>query len=147
MVAEHHPGELIRKVHLRLRRLCDAELSRHGLTFSQFVVLSAVAEHPDASLAELADRTGMSRQAAHQALRRLHAAALVAVADSGQGLDQSIELTAAGQLVMVTAIAVVCRAEEHMVAGIAADDRDRLAILLGHCIENLQIPLPPSPTA
>jgi|SRR4051812_2166102 DNA-binding MarR family transcriptional regulator len=145
MVAEHHLGELIRKVHLRLRRLCDAELSRHGLTFSQFVVLCAVAERPDASLAELADRTGMSRQAVHQALRRLHAAALVATEDSG-GLDRSIELTAAGQLVMVTAIAVVHRAEEHMLAGIAADDRDRLAILLQRCIENLQEPLPPSPT-
>ena len=47
---------------------------------------------------------------------------------------------------MVTATAVVDRAEEHKLAGIAADDRDRLAVLLAYCMENLQTPLPPRPT-
>jgi hypothetical protein len=40
----------------------------------------------------------------------------------------------------------VDRAEEHMHAGIAADDRDGLAVLLRYCMENLQTSLPPSPT-
>jgi DNA-binding MarR family transcriptional regulator len=141
------PRDLIRKVHFRLRSVCDAELQSYGLSFSQFVVLCVVAEHPGASLAGLARCTGMSKQAVHQVLRGLRAASLVAAAEPAQGLDQPVGLTAAGQLLRATATGVVDRAEERMLAGIAARDRDRLTVLLRRCVENLQAPQPSRSTS
>ena len=57
-----------------------------------------------------------------------------------RALSGPVELTAAGRLILATATDVVDRAEERMLAGIAAQDRDRLAMLLQYCVDNLQTP-------
>jgi DNA-binding MarR family transcriptional regulator len=143
MATEHPPIELIRKLQLLLRRVCDAELQPHGLSFSQFVVLRAVAECPDASLAGLAGCSGMSKQAVHQTLQGLRAAALVAAVEPAQFRGRPVELAPAGRLLLATAVDVVDRTRERMLAGIAPQDRDRLTMLLRRCVENLETPQPP----
>jgi DNA-binding MarR family transcriptional regulator len=138
MVTELHSVDLIKKLALLLHRICDAELQPWGLTCTQFLVLRAVAESPDASLARLAESWGISRQAVHQVLRELRAASLVVTAERAQGRGRPVELAAAGQLLLATATDVVNRAEERMLAGIAPHDRDLLATLLHRCIDNLE---------
>jgi DNA-binding MarR family transcriptional regulator len=146
MASERHPRDLIRKIHLLLRRQCDAELQPYGLSFSQFAVLRAVALHPDATLTELAGCSGMSKQAVHQALRGLRAASLVTAANADVGLGQPIELVAAGQQLLTTATDVVDRVEEHMLADITPEDRRTLTMLLRGCIDNLEALHPPHAT-
>jgi DNA-binding MarR family transcriptional regulator len=138
MARKCHPRDLIRKIHLLLRRQCDAELQPYGLSFSQFAVLRAVALHPDATLTKLAGCSGMSKQAVHQALRGLRAASLVTAADAAVGLGQPIELAAAGQQLLTTATDVVDRVEERMLADITPEDRRTLTMLLRGCIDNLE---------
>jgi DNA-binding MarR family transcriptional regulator len=142
MAGERHPRDLIRKVHFLLRRVCDVELQPYGLSFAQFVVLRAVAEHPDASLTRLAERSGMRKQAVHQVLRGLRAASLVAAAEPTRGPGQRVELAAAGRVRLATGTAVVDRTEDRMLAGISVQDRDRLTMLLQRCGENLETPQP-----
>src|SRR3954454_19617071 len=146
MARERHPRDLIRKIHLLLRRQCDAELQPYGLSYSQFAVLRAVALHPDATLTELAGYSGMSKQAVHQALRGLRAASLVTAADAAVGVGQPIELVAAGQQLLTTATDVVDRVEERMLADITREDRRTLTILLRGCIDNLEALQPPHGT-
>jgi DNA-binding MarR family transcriptional regulator len=136
---------LVRRLQLVLRRVCDADLHPHGLSFSQFAVLRAVAEHPGGSLSTLARYSGMSKQAVHQMLGGLLAASLVMVAERDQGLGQSVELVPAGRIVVQAATQVVDEAEERMLAGITVRDRDQLAMLLRRCVENLETTPPPHP--
>jgi DNA-binding MarR family transcriptional regulator len=140
MATEHRSMDLIRKLQLLLRRVCDAELQPYGLSFSQFVVLRAVAECPDASLAGLAGCSGMSKQAVHQVLHGLRAASLVAAVKPIQYRGRPVELTATGGLLLSTATDVMERAEERMLAGISLEDRDRVTLLLRRCIQNLETP-------
>jgi DNA-binding MarR family transcriptional regulator len=140
MATEHDPSDLIREVHFLLRRVCDAVLQPYGLSFSQFAVLRAVAEHPDASLNGLTRCSGMRKQGVHQVLRGRRAASPVAAAEPTQDRGQPVELTAAGRLLLITATEAVDRAEERMLAGIAPQDRDRLTMLLRRCVENLRTP-------
>jgi DNA-binding MarR family transcriptional regulator len=143
MATERHSVDLIRKLQLLLRRVCDAELQPYGLSFAQFAVLRAVAESPDASLARLAGCWGMSRQAVHQVLHGLRAASLVVAAEPAPFRGRPVGLTAAGRLLLATATDVVDRAEERMLAGIAPHDRDHLTVLLRRCIDNLEKGQPP----
>jgi DNA-binding MarR family transcriptional regulator len=143
MAAERHPRDLVRRVYLLLRRVCDVELQPYGLSFAQFAVLRAVAQHPQASLTRLAGCSGMRKQAVHQVLRGLRAASLVAVVEPTRGPGQRVELAAAGRLLLATATDVVDRAEDRMLAGIAPQERDRLTMLLQRCAENLETPQPP----
>jgi|tagenome__1003787_1003787.scaffolds.fasta_scaffold20960487_3 DNA-binding MarR family transcriptional regulator len=137
--------DLVRKIQLVLRRVCDADLHPHGLSFSQFAVLRAVAEHPGGSLSALARSSGMSKQAVHQMLGGLRAASLVTAAERDQGLGRSVELAPAGRLVLQAATQVMDEAEERMLAGIAVHDRDQLVMLLRRCVENLETTPPRHP--
>jgi DNA-binding MarR family transcriptional regulator len=137
MLTDHNPSRLIRKVQLLLRRMCDAELQQCGLSFSQYAVLQAIADHQGASLTGLARCCGISKQAVHQVLRGLRAASLVAV-ESSPDRAQPVELTAEGVLQLVTATDAVNRAAERMLAGIAPRNRNQLAALLRRCAENLE---------
>jgi DNA-binding MarR family transcriptional regulator len=140
MGTQRHLPDLFRKVQLLLRRVCDADLQPYGLSFSQFAVLRAVAEHPDASPTGVAGTSGMSKQAVHQVLGGLRAAKLVTAAEPAPGRGQRVELAETGRLLLTTATDVVNRAEQRMLAGIAIEDRDQLTMLLIRCVENLEIP-------
>src|SRR6201984_3835559 len=59
---EHSVGYLVKRVQQGLRRRCDAALKPTGLSMAQYAALRALAEHPDASAAELARLCFVTRQ-------------------------------------------------------------------------------------
>ena len=64
-------GYLIKRVQQSLRRLCDAALRPTGLSMAQYVALRALADHPDASAAELARLCFVTRQSLQDLLAGL----------------------------------------------------------------------------
>src|ERR1700738_81281 len=59
---ERSVGYLVKRVQQGLRRRCDAALKPTGLSMAQYAALRALAEHPDASAAELARVCFVTRQ-------------------------------------------------------------------------------------
>ncbi|MGW5018415.1 MarR family winged helix-turn-helix transcriptional regulator [Streptomyces cacaoi] len=64
-------GVLLREVHQRKHQAIDAALKPCGTSMSQYVVLLAIAEQPDASSHEVAVRTAQTDQSVGAMLRRL----------------------------------------------------------------------------
>src|SRR3990170_5575644 len=69
-------GYLIKRVQQSLRRQCDAALRPTGLSMAQYVALRALADHPDASAAELARLCFVTRQSLQDLLAGLRTAGL-----------------------------------------------------------------------
>ena len=65
---EEGVGYLVKRVQQSLRRRCDAALRPTGLSMAQYVVLRALADHQDASAAELARRCFVTRQSLQDVL-------------------------------------------------------------------------------
>lgn len=64
-------GYLVKRVQQSLRRQCDSALRPTGLSMSQYAVLRALADHPDASAAELARLCFVTRQSLQDLLGAL----------------------------------------------------------------------------
>src|ERR1700744_6814967 len=91
---ERSVGYLVKRVQQGLRRRCDAALKPTGISMAQYAVLHALAEHPDASAAELARLCFVTRQSLQDVLTGLRAADLVQNADAEpRGRAQSLALT------------------------------------------------------
>ena len=80
--AERSIGYLIKRVQQGLRRQCDAALKPTGLSMAQYSTLRALAEHPEASAAELARLCFVTRQSLQDVLAGLRAAGLIENADA-----------------------------------------------------------------
>jgi hypothetical protein len=88
---ESSVGYLIKRVQLALRRACDAALKSTGLSMAQHAMLRSLADHPDASAAELARLCFVTRQSLQDVLNSLRSAGLVEAADAPpQGRAQSL---------------------------------------------------------
>src|ERR1700756_5116940 len=74
---ERSIGYLVKRVQQGLRRRCDAALKPTGLSMAQYAALRALAEHPDASAAELARLCFVTRQSLQDLLTGLRTAGLV----------------------------------------------------------------------
>ena len=137
--SEHMAGYLVKRVQQALRRNCDAALRPTGLSMAQYAVLRALADHPDASAAELARLCFVTRQSLHDVLAGLRAAAFVAeVADPPPGRARPLELTPLGRRRLRSAQRAIVDVESAMTAGMSTRDHDRLAELLTTCAENLE---------
>ncbi|WP_372348289.1 MarR family winged helix-turn-helix transcriptional regulator [Streptomyces sp. KL116D] len=97
-------GVLLRQVHQRKHREIDAALTPFGLSMSQYVVLLAVAELPEASAHAVAVRTAQTDQSVGATLRTLVETGLVDRAD-GMGRLYRHRLSSRGK-------ALVQRCEE-----------------------------------
>ncbi|MBX8690173.1 MarR family transcriptional regulator, partial [Mycobacterium sp. 20091114027_K0903767] len=88
-------GYLVKRVQQSLRRNCDAALRPTGLSMAQYTVLRALADHPQASAAELARLCFVTRQSLQDVLSGLRADALVEESAGPQrGRARSLQLTA-----------------------------------------------------
>jgi DNA-binding MarR family transcriptional regulator len=67
---ERSVGYLVKRVQQALRRRCDAALKPTGLSMAQYAALRALAEHPDASAAELARLCFVTRQSLRRSMLR-----------------------------------------------------------------------------
>jgi DNA-binding MarR family transcriptional regulator len=136
---ERSVGYLIKRVQLALRRACDAALKPTGLSMAQHVLLRSLADHPDASAAELARLCFVTRQSLQDVLSSLRSADLVELADAPpRGRAQSLRLTPIGWERLQHSTAAVATVESAMTQGMSATTRKELGKRLTTCAENLE---------
>jgi len=132
-------GYLVKRIQHSFRRLSDAALQSVGVSMAQYAVLRALADHPDASAAELARLCFVTRQSLGDVLTVLRAAGLVETADlPPRGRAQALQLTAKGRGVVTSADKAVNAVDAVMTEGLSQTDRRQLTALLTRCAENLE---------
>jgi DNA-binding MarR family transcriptional regulator len=132
-------GYLVKRVQQALRRRCDATLKPIGLSMSQYALLRALHDHPDASASELARLCFVTRQSLRDVLSGLRASGLIALSDTqGSGRARALQLTPLGLGHLKNSHAAVEGVEAGMLHGIPAAARRDLAALLLRCAENLE---------
>ncbi|MEV0671154.1 MarR family transcriptional regulator [Mycobacterium sp. NPDC050441] len=132
-------GYLVKRVQQSLRRNCDAALRSTGLSMAQYTALRALADHPQASAAELARLCFVTRQSLQDVLSGLRADALVEESSGPQrGRARALQLTPAGKRRLTEAHATVILVEQGMLNGIPHRAQKELAALLLRCAENLE---------
>jgi DNA-binding MarR family transcriptional regulator len=136
---ERGAGYLVKRVQQSLRRNCDAALRPTGLSMAQYTALRALADHPQASAAELARLCFVTRQSLQDVLAGLRTGALVRDSSGPQrGRARALELTTTGRRRLAEAHAAVIRVEQDMLHGVPDKARAELASLLLRCAENLE---------
>jgi DNA-binding MarR family transcriptional regulator len=137
--AERSVGYLVKRVQQGLRRRCDVALKPTGLSMAQYATLRALAEHPDASAAELARLCFVTRQSLQDMLAGLRAAGLVQTADTQpRGRSRSLALTGLGSRRLSAAHDAVFAVEAVMLQGVSAPERQSVADVLAQCAKNLE---------
>lgn len=137
--AEDAVGYLIKRVQQAFRRRSDAELRGAGVSMAQYAVLRALADHPEATAAELARLCFVTRQSLQDVLSGLRSSGLVdsAFADT-RGRSRALRLTDSGAQRLETAHVAVMGVESTMLHGISSAQRAELGRLLGLCAGNLE---------
>jgi DNA-binding MarR family transcriptional regulator len=136
---ERAVGYLVKRVQQSLRRRSDAALRSVGVSMSQYAVLRALADHPDASASELSRLCFVTRQSLQDVLAGLRSAGLIVESDRpARGRARSLELTAAGTKRLSAAHTAVMGVESAMTEGISPTTRRQLVTALTRCAENLE---------
>src|ERR1700759_165778 len=111
-------GYLVKRVQQALRRRCDATLKPTGLSMSQYALLRALHDHPDASESELARLCFVTRQSLRDGFGGLRTAGLVALSDAqGRGRARALRLTPHGLRRLKDSHAAVEGVEAEMLHG------------------------------
>lgn len=132
---EHQIGYLVKQVAHAFRRAAEPRLRELGLSMSQYAVLRALADVPEAPAAELARRTFVTRQSLRDVLAGLTAAGLASVAsEATTGRALPVRLTDEGRVLLERAERIVLDVDERMITGIPAGELERL---LKACAKNL----------
>ena len=136
---ERSVGYLVKRVQQGLRRRCDAALKPTGLSMAQYAALRALAEHPDASAAELARLCFVTRQSLQDVLTGLRAAGLVETVDAPpRGRSRSLSLTRLGTRRLSAAHDAVFAVQATMLQGISAREQRSVADVLIRCAQSLE---------
>ena len=136
---ERAVGYLVKRVQQSVRRRCDAALRPSGLSMAQYAAMRALADHPEASAAELARLCFVTRQSLQDLLAGLRSAGFVRDAKVPlRGRARSLELTPTGAKRLSAAHAAVMAVETRMLDGISASAQRQLSSLLDRCAENLE---------
>jgi DNA-binding MarR family transcriptional regulator len=137
--AERSVGYLVKRVQQGLRRRCDLALKPTGLSMAQYATLRALAEHPDASAAELARLCFVTRQSLQDMLAGLRAAGLVETGDAPpRGRSRSLALTRLGSRRLSAAHDAVFAVEAVMLQGVSAGEQRSVADVLARCAQKLE---------
>jgi DNA-binding MarR family transcriptional regulator len=136
---ERSVGYLVKRVQQGLRRRCDAALKPTGLSMAQYAALRALAEHPDASAAELARLCFVTRQSLQDVLTGLRTAGLVETVDAPpRGRARSLALTRRGSRQLEAADDAVFGVQALMLRGIPPTAQRSVAEALSRCAKNLE---------
>jgi DNA-binding MarR family transcriptional regulator len=136
---ERSVGYLVKRVQQGLRRRCDAALKPTGLSMAQYAALRALAEHPDASAAELARLCFVTRQSLQDVLTGLRTAGLVETVDAPpRGRARSLALTRRGSRQLEAADDAVFGVQALMLQGISPTTQRSVAEALIRCAKNLE---------
>lgn len=132
-------GYLVKRVQQALRRRCDSALRPSDVSMSQYAAMRALADHPEASAAELARLCFVTRQSFQDLLAGLQAAGFVRAADVPlRGRARSLELTPLGARRLKSAHAAVMGVDSAMLQGVSDTAQRQLAAALIRCAENLE---------
>jgi DNA-binding MarR family transcriptional regulator len=136
---ERSVGYLVKRVQQGLRRRCDAALRPTGMSMAQYAALRALAEHPEASAAELARLCFVTRQSLQDVLTGLRTAGLVETVDAPpRGRARSLALTHRGSRQLKAADDAVFGVEAVMLQDISPGTRRNVAEALLSCAEKLE---------
>ena len=140
---ESGAGYLVKRVQQSLRRNCDAALRSIGLSMAQYTALRALADHPQASAAEMARLCFVTRQSLQDVLSGLRTEGLVEESPGPQrGRARALQLTAAGRRRLGQAHSAVIHVEQDMLNGLSGKEQKELATMLLRCAENLEAAAP-----
>lgn len=132
------PGYLIKKAQAVLNAHMTRALHEDGVTLTQFAVLTALAEEPGLSNAELARRAFITPQSMNENLRELEQRRWITrKPHPTHGRILQIELTDEGRATLRTCEAAVTVIEQQMIGGLDAGQRRQLATALRSCISAL----------
>src|SRR6478735_9286462 len=121
-------GYLVKRIQQSLRRRCDTALRPTGLSMAQYAALRALAEHPDASAAELARLCFVTRQSLQDLLTGLRTAGLVETVDAPpRGRARALRLTRRGSRQLKSADDAVFGVEALMLQDISPGTRRSVA--------------------
>ena len=132
------PGYLIKRAQAALHAQMARALHQHGVTIGQFAALTALAEEPGLSNAELARRAFITPQSMNENLRELEQRAWITRSHHPtHGRIRQTELTAQGHATLQACDAAVTLIEQRMLAELDTDQRHQLAAALRICIAAL----------
>jgi DNA-binding MarR family transcriptional regulator len=132
------PGYLIKRAQLVLHEAMVSALAPHGLTVSQYAALTALAEEPGLSNADLARRAFVTPQSMNVVLRELEDRGLLSRRPHPRHRKVlQAELTAGGRDLLDAAGLAVDGVESRMLAGLSSQARSGLADALTACIDAL----------
>ena len=132
------PGYLIKRAQAALNAQMTRALHQHGVTLAQFAALTALAEEPGLSNAELARRAFITPQSMNENLRELELRGWVARhRHATHGRILQTELTGKGCETLQSCDDAVTVIEERMLAELGQDQRRELTSMLRVCIAAL----------
>lgn len=132
------PGFLIKLAQAALHAEMARALHEHGVALAQFAVLTALAEEPGLSNADLARRAFVTPQSMNEKLRELEQRAWVARGPHpAHRRIVQFELTDEGRAILQSCDAAVTVIEQRMLADLDLDQRRRLVEALRTCIAAL----------
>ena len=132
------PGWLLKRAQDALNAAMTAALREYGATLPEYAVLTALAEEPGLSNADLARRAFVTPQTMNQVLRELeHRGWVSRHPHPGHGRILQAELTADGGRTLSACHQAVDAVEGRMLAGLGPAERRQLAAALRSCIDGL----------
>jgi DNA-binding MarR family transcriptional regulator len=132
------PGWLLKRAQDALNAAMTAALRDFGATLPEYAVLTALAEEPGLSNADLARRAFVTPQTMNQVLRELEQRGWVSRhPHPGHRRILQAELTADGRRTLAACHQAVDAVEGRMLAGLGPAQRQQLAAGLRSCIEGL----------
>lgn len=132
------PGYLIKRAQAVLNAHMARALHEDGVTITQFAVLTALAEEPGLSNADLARRAFITPQSMNETLRDLEQRGWVTRSrHPTHGRILQIALTDEGRATLQACDATVTVIEQRMLADLDTDQRRQLATALRSCIDAL----------
>jgi DNA-binding MarR family transcriptional regulator len=136
--ADDRPGYMIKRAQAALNARMARALHEHGVTITQFAVLTALAEEPGLSNAELARRAFVTPQSMNENLHELEQRSWVTRSrHPTHGRILQIDLTDEGRATLRACDATVTVIEQRMLAGLDAGQRRDLGMALRACIAAL----------
>ena len=132
------PGWLLKRAQDELHKAMTAALSGLGATVPEYAALTALADQPGMSNADLARRAYVTPQTMNQVLRELERRGWVSRHPHPEhGRILQAELTAAGRQVLGACHHAVGAVEEQMLSGLGPAARQQLVVALQSCIAQL----------
>jgi DNA-binding MarR family transcriptional regulator len=132
------PGWLLKRAQDTLNSAMTAALRGPGATVPEYAVLTALADEPGMSNADLARRAYVTPQTMNQVLRGLTDRGwVIRHPHPGHGRILQAELTADGQRALGGCHQAVAAVEEQMLAGLGPAGREQLVAGLKSCIAGL----------